>query len=765
MPTVSAWVVAAATGAGAQTFMVSAYAVDGSPPSAAEATISGSADATFAAAVLGLPGAPAVEAGFELWVDGELTDQSQLLGRVEVDQQLDRPMQTWRVDLRLDTPDGVFGNPLVRGAPSTGVAPITIYAAYRQSGQVYRFPLVTNGIATKSKRRGEISPGTTVGYREELSGTDAMGRFDHQPVTAIIDAGSGLTRDRAIQQLLEPIGDLATALEVMGTLNREVQIVDGDPYQLAQEWCDLEGRRLLRDRAGFLWNPREGLLNNARAQAPVMTLDEYAIVSVQEQSEEVNAEVPTYVTLTGTKQIVTPPQPTAAHTSKVQEVVTSGWRVPAQAAFLQGSDCSLGPVGSSGSLDPQFEEFELQRTTFEYLGGVLVAQTVETYAFVWLEAARYRWDEATHAQTCIAGVYLPAGAVASDQNGAYAEQNEHWRLIGRVRTEYYYDWIGFQGPDGDPTDPWHLAFKGTAQSSEANGSAYLLGTITATESYYSRRAAWKQAETSTPWQSIDPIDGTYFRGGGDAVADPTAAWYLTKKQVVVHQVDKSGLLVSTTEYDYGFNVYPGSMYLYQAGDAQESSQPQETFELTGFSSTTYVQVDESTVQTAEATFSYDGSTYTPATATKITTGPGAPPSGTRLPESITAPQTGSVAEPSNTQPIKVRVKADALLGTHVPYVLKTSLAWAEDEQELANAGLYLIERAAAVPVTITTRLLGMLCVGDWVHLTQRILGIDSVAEVAAAKHFCNGHASDPPLSQFVCKVYPVVSPSAIGALP
>ena len=76
------------------------------------------------------------------------------------------------------------------------------------------------------------------------------------PGTLVIPAGSNLGRYQVVEQLIGSAFDDVSApdlwfnFEAGSPVNKLVQIVDGDPWQLGSEMLALEGRKLLRDRYG-----------------------------------------------------------------------------------------------------------------------------------------------------------------------------------------------------------------------------------------------------------------------------------------------------------------------------------------------------------------------------------------------------------------------------------------------------------------------------------------------------------------------------------
>jgi hypothetical protein len=760
LPSIPLFLLAATSGAGAVSAQATAYVDAGAGPIAAgeEALASATVDATLAQG--SIPLAESFhEAGFEVYVGGQLVPLEKMLGKLEVDTQLDRQLNTWTFTTALVTPDGVFGNPLARGGPPTGLLDIDIFACYKVNGQVVRYPLMLHGIAATVKRYAELSRSSKIGLREELSGLDRGGRFDSMPGTLVIPAGSNLRRDQVVALLIGSAFDELSAPDLWfnfeggNPVNKYVPMIDGDPWQLGGEMFALEGRKLLRDRLGFNWNPVEGTVNNQDA-IQAFVLDERLILNAQRfEADGPPGKIPTSVVLTGTQQLTAAPTPSPAHKISSQREVTIASYAPKVAAGEQQVSGAIASIGFSASA-PTERPILVVVTTRDVLGSTLVRQTVETYSYVWPEAARYQWNEGTHHEDALV-CFVPPGAIAGDSAGAFATPTEQFLLSSRVTTEYFYDGIGYTGPEGLPTDPWFKGLSGTATGFLA-GTGLFLGSVTTTESYYMRRGALKVASGATPWQAIDPTNGILLRGSGEAVFDAAASLMTTRKDYLVTKADANGHVATETTYSYGFGLYQGGKYLYTANN-QQSSQQEETFELVGITQTAYFPNSETGFTKVQSTFNFDGSSTQQVGNPVIVLGQGAPPAVEKLPnytpDEIAFPA-GQTADPNQTQPMKVTINAYGLLANHPAYKLKTTLQWAETPQELANAGLHIIEQAAADPVTVTTPLLGMLYAGMWLLLRYRPLGIDNLAQISQAKHWTNGEATDPRYSTFVCKIFP-----------
>src|ERR1700688_4853334 len=132
MPSISLFLFATTSGVGAVSAEAQAYVDAGSGPITAgqEGVLTATVDATAAQGAIPLAQCYQ-EAGFEVFVGGQPVPLNLMVGKLEVDTQLDRQLNTWTFTTALLTPDGVFGNPLARGGPPTGLLDIDIYASYK----------------------------------------------------------------------------------------------------------------------------------------------------------------------------------------------------------------------------------------------------------------------------------------------------------------------------------------------------------------------------------------------------------------------------------------------------------------------------------------------------------------------------------------------------------------------------------------------------------------------------------------------------------
>src|SRR5579862_9510466 len=96
MPTISLFMLAATSGVGAVTAEMQAYVNAGSGPIAAgqEAVLTAAVDSTGAEGAIPLAQCYQ-EAGFEVYVGGQLVPLEMMVGKIEIDTQLDRQLNTW----------------------------------------------------------------------------------------------------------------------------------------------------------------------------------------------------------------------------------------------------------------------------------------------------------------------------------------------------------------------------------------------------------------------------------------------------------------------------------------------------------------------------------------------------------------------------------------------------------------------------------------------------------------------------------------------
>lgn len=700
------------------------------------------------------------EAGLEVQVEGSAIPRAELMGALAVDRSLDRALQTWQFSMPFAAAAARFGSPWERVGPSIGKRALAFYGVYRTSTGVHRFPLLTpDGLVDNE----QDSAGPSEGNIAFFSGVDGMGRLDKRAVTKKIPPGSGLPRGRVIQILTAEAGETRFRLEDGGRMDKEVQAVNTSAVRLSQEILDAEGRRLLKDREGFLINPQPGRRGNKPIKATLEPRDLLAIAQIEATHP---GAVLTDVTLTGTKQITKPPEVAAGREVKVQEIEIFAIYAPGRASFVQNGNCSLSAQAGPGAAALQL--VQLIRTITETQAGVVIAETEEVWGHKWAETSRYTWNAGV--ASCRTPVYLAAGASAEGSEPAFAIDSERWELLTRNITRHYYDKPGFPGGPTEapsPEVPWAQAYSVNL----IQPTGFRLGSIR--ESYgwgFPKCRIKSRGATTTPWEDID-IDDVETTGAGDGVriTDPpdstgtrTERFLLLSKEYEVIDAERdTGAIKSETVYRQAYALRSGSSYLYN--DGRESSQERETFQLAGWTITAYVRQNESQTKQIQAVYEFDGQAK--QMAGRVETLAGAGPVVDRIsdPEDLEGlfesedEAAGAVtASPTEGEPIKVRVFAPDLELNHEKGEVNTSVPWAETVEELAALAALLILHAAASQVGFVTPANFQLAEGDWIHLRYPPLLLDHDVELQSVRYSVDSPGG-PCLTTFSAAVYPEVT--------
>lgn len=677
----------------------------------------GSVDASGIEAMHGASGSGKQEAGLIVYVGGLPVPMSNLLS-VEVDRSIDRPRQTWMFAVIWKSPTGFFGNPLSLLAPSLGNQRVDIFGVYRVSdGSTRKYPLISNGLVSESVC--SIGPD---GWRETFNGFDSSYRVGRVPVTLIVPAGSGMTRAQLVQKIFTAAGETMFMLGASGVVNKEVQLVDADPVSVAQDMLGTENRYPSWDVNGFLRDVQVAPYSGEILEFELLERD---ILRDTEADLTTPGDVITSITLTSTKQVTKSPNQACARKVTTTEQVTYSLYGPKTSLKIQNSACALNASGESPAVERYIPVQRVVSTT-EEVCGTLVVESTMTYSYRRQEAARYQWSAADHAFVCISGVFLDADATPSGQETAYVDRRERWLLTSSIVTHHYYDKINFTGPDGETSDPWFGHFRGTGINTDNPGTGYKLGSITDSMAYYYRQAALKaQTSPAVAWETIEPAPGVLVTGAGYGVSGDREEFMRIERQVNILKSQGPGYLASSTNYIYRWGIRPGSAYWYR-GDVS-SGDPSEIFVLANHQSTSYVPAGEASHRVYFVNFDdLQGGVV----GSTISTATGAPPAIERMQDE------GDEAPVTETQTIKSQVTAPGLLAEHEPREVKTSVSWAESEDELSTLGELKILESVASTVELECRgAYFPIRDGCWGRLRVRPWNYDGPALVKGVRHW------------------------------
>jgi hypothetical protein len=695
------------------------------------------------------------EVGLEVEVSGAAVPLGELLG-VEVDRDWSRPTQSWGFSMPLAESAARFGSPYDRVGPGMGKQEVDVFGTYRTATGVHRFPLIRGGIVDNSQRRAGAGA-----YVEQFSGGDKGARRDRRNVTLVLPAGHGLYRDRIIRDVYALAGETAFRLERMRQAYKEVQLVDSAAPDLPAELAATEGRALYYDRAGALTNPKIGVRGN---KPILLTLEEGDLLLIADVESSHPGDVVTDVTLTGTEQVVREPEEACGlETHPPQEVVIFGPYTPWHATYSQGSGCGLTDLDPLLLPLPDDTPISRTRTTIVERCGVVVMEMVEVFGWKRIETARYQYG-AAGALNCRGGVFLDADAMVNGSEPAFAQSFERPDiLLSRTVTRHFYDKPGF-GFTGNHlvTDPEHKLVTGSGTT------GYRLGSVTTTDAWRHVRKALKVRVPGTSWEEVDPTNGLLVTGNGEGVAEASESFGRIGKQVEVVDTDAKGYIDSETVYDQGFALRPGNGYQFAGGDTFASQT--EVFGLRGWRVNAYLsKAGEAGHKFVSVPYFYDGTTAKAQPGT-IEDRDGARPAVDRIqPEGEDAfdptlfetdeeREAARNARPTESRQIKVRMSAPSLLATHEPREVKTSLSWAENIVDLAEAAAHIILLSCRHAILFTTAANFGLKEGDWIRLRCRANGmqLDHDLEIQAMRA-SSGPWPQPCVTAFVGAVYPEIA--------
>lgn len=743
-------------------------------------------------ATLALPGFYGVvqEAGFEVYVDGTLVKG---IGPITVSRAQNESQQSFSFMIELDEPGvSALGDPFAKLGPPTGISEIDIYGVYRgDNGTVYRYPLILGGIVDNSARECAIGK---PGYREVHNGLDKGARFARQLITQILPAGHGLRRNRIVAKFLEAAGETDTgSLQGGERAFKEIQFVDADPVQAAQEIIDVENRRLRWNRRGKPIMPK--LKPDSYSSA--MDITEADILRISIVKIDAPADAVTEVTATGTEQ-VTDEEETCGFTPHETTVEAYSNFAPAEAYYSQGSGCALTALTVNAIADHQLNSLVITRTV-TYCDTVIFEEVLE-YGYFNPKTARYSWNapgDGTDNGTwdCIgsipaSGVYLYSDATVNGNEDAYAYRVEKWFPIRHTTVVHCFDSPGFSPlSPGSRFEHMPVTMLGsTPPGYTGYDNGRYLG-------YYRITRGWYAPEEATLFRYANPAssaweywhrDGVHRFGSGMGVWDgslPDAfevpglstfgayvpglnrgpsrgeRFTVTEAEIKFIKSTEDGYVSGETTNIYGWAIHPlGNDY--QFADGQLSDVDHEELILRYTNQTTYRQVSETTMSTTVTTKELGRSARQ-----TITTEEGSLPGATYLPgyEPVvptTVDGEEDLAEAVDarsgvSQLIKIVVEADDLLVSHLQRPIKVNFPYAESLDELANIAVALIEESLTFEISLTLAANFLLEEGSIVRLTYRPGGIEArycVVDEITWTH--DGEKTSPVLTNMILRLYP-----------
>ncbi len=723
--------------------------------------------------VLAVPPAGTVqEAGIEIYVDDELIPMDSLVGQWQVSRNKRENVQSGSFTVALDEwGQSPLGDPWATLGSPTGKKPIDFIGVYRdtETGNVYRYPLLPDGIADNVHRESGAS-----GHTESYQVLDKMAAYTRTPVTFIVPPGHGLPRGRMVRKIFEALGETGFFLEDGGRSYKDLQLVDANGVAEAQQIVDIENRVVRRDRFGRVVNPT---IYPSPSKPSTFTITEEDILSMTVVSVVFPADVITEVTATGTEQIHSdePSDECADVTDPPVEVRSFRTFHPFVAPYRQNADGSLTAYTvPAGGYDDTNQLFSLVITRITKRCGTVSREESETWEYLNPEAARYYWNptdglwRAMSTSGPLSTLLVSLGAdgtpISDTANPpgepAYQYQKARWTRTSYTRKSNYYDAPGWGSSDPYGDDRLVAGF---VSADDTGYTGRYLGAITRSYSFHNPRVATKDRGPypDTSFDEIPPIDLVKRLGGGETVQDFYETFRLTNVQVEL--VSASGAYQQSVEaVQYAYAVESNGNGRYQYSDGSISQHQFTTLQWVGSDKTTYLPTGENqhTAITVPSRLN-----PTPDLQTTIESGiASAPPPVDYLPgyepfdpnafldeEDQTF---GVEARRGETRPIKVTVSADGLLEDHWPSIRKVDYPYAENEDELASAAVEVMRQSMVAAVQLTLPANFLIDEDSILDVTHRPSGLGINKRCPIASITWAGGPLQPTLTNVNLDVYP-----------
>lgn len=700
------------------------------------------------------------EVGVEIVVGSSKILFNDLIGAWDFERSVDRGVQTWSFSCPVNTADGVFGSPFNTLGSPIGLRTVDIYGVYQTTTGVHRIQLIYGGIVKKSRRRLGLQ-----GYVDEFSGECRGGRYSKSLVSQVLAPGHGLTRDKEVRKLFELAGETRFSMETEGVCQKELQASKVNPFSKGQEIEDTSGRRIWYSTDGYLKNPKIGPLSTAAT----WTFTEQDILSISEVEVDGPQDPLTDVTLTSSEQKTREPNDCGLTTPSPFPVITTDVFDPVTLAEKQNSDFSLSAQtvpSPTNTTRTRTEEFPY----LTYRCGQLIHSLIQTVAWKNPASARYRWST-SNTRTAVAGVYLPAGAVAgvatgeTDSAPAYLGPRENFIVTKEVETWYVWDAPGYiTGPSDVSISPTtnpaisdaldylsvgavlgrHGGFSSDGQGWENPGpkDGFLLGSITETREYYITKAPLKTL-TGSPPEETDYDDGTYTLGTGEGLAEIREVFRPVQMEIRTIKANDDGGITEDKTVRQKFVQRAGTKYWWAGGFIGRDAS--EVYDLSEVETHTYISPGEQSGTTEILTFKDANGQDIPGRQGQIIPRDGNAPAVDQLPKDENNPglyvdtsesANKKEATRGDTQTIKAHVHSSSLEERYLPNPLTDTIPLAENNAELEYLCRLFIQESAAKTIQLVLPCNFALASVDGIHVKMRPGGLD--ADLAIRSHRWSG---------------------------
>lgn len=681
--------------------------------------------------------------GWRLTVDGDVLDMTRVVD-VSVEMDIDNPLRTWSFEVALDTPDGLWDNPIMEPGPGLCKREVDIDLVLPTTTGFYYKRLITGGVCDSESRT------SLPNARARFSGVCSGGRYDGELVDLVLPPGHGLSRPRVIEIAARRAGVTDVDLHQVtygnlvwfqnedGTwawasytpkMMKEFQMSDAQFLGPCQELADVDQMRLYWDSDGFLkWTPCGP---PADEEDTIDHFDERNFKRAAVTIEIPGGETVTEVTVNGEEQLIRDPEDCGDVTTSV-EVTSEGLQGPIAPKYAQSTGgYATNPYDTVEFDDPQRVRLEVLERTVRC--GIEVYTRRMSYSYFLPMAARYTWDAVNDEWDRIDGIYADEG---TDGNAnAYVAPIEKWLLTEVDEEWHYWNDEEFLGPRVGPVASQEANF-GVApgyapQLVDLDFSKVKIGTFSVSWRWYAVKKYLK-TRTLTPfpppiWEEVEPpaLHAVYGDKSGCAGLVIAPAWLHSNYQgyqtyssndgelflpvsatTVLYESDGRGYLIGEERQNFGWLARPnGSAYLY--GDGKESDDEQEEFRLVSTETKKYSAAGENNHDEIVVRSDFNGRDVSSQTTTGLD---GYLPAIDRIPDGGTidteeeedvyedeAEQAAVAAETLRTEvrPFAVTIRDADLEHCHVRNVVELAAPYAENEAEADRMARHVIARSAA----------------------------------------------------------------------
>lgn len=711
-------------------------------------------------------------ADMELWIDGVFIQRRHLHAELSVERDYDNIVQGWNFGTVLETPDGVFGDPFVCIGPAIGLDTVAIYGIYDTPSGVIRIPLLVNGIVDNSHREAGEN-----GVLETFSGVDGGGRFDGVKITKQFPPGHGLYRGGVGREIMRSVGDSQVSFENGNRMDKEIQLVDSEPFPTLAEIFEVENRKLLKDSDGFWINPRVGRVRSDETVA--FSFEERDVLRVSTVSLDSMANVITLVIANGTQQ-------------KTQEGCGDVWSTRVdyeyrsdytmlRSAYRQNAD---GSYTSLTPHDPSLTPTLVRKVETRSLHrcGTLVEEVVRTWELARTEVPRHEWNGQWDSLLCFTDDDTDnTGGAAVGAGPAYSDETEVFTLVSISHRFIKFIYQGYDGGYFSPASmvPQYITWNNVlllppmasvaaygpetpeAEATPQYGQAQ--GTVTFFSRFGHISGAVKSRSTSTLpfdfWEETDPSTGQRLWGDGSGVNvinseisiheskflrdpevddfpreyDTLLPWSIS---CTVFYGDESNFMDRESTYEYGWTSSKGSGFYYEEGVTR--GEQSKSIRLLHTNVKDYIATPPTHTEVETISDLVFGTVVSfPRTGL-----PGDRPGIERLDivqqndeiyEGEESSDLGKQAKRTDTEQITVTVPFNFFLTCHVPKEVVVEFPWAENLDELRKMAEALAQESAAMPVFFTLPANFLIREAMPIHLLYRPLGIDHDIRVKAVR--------------------------------